>query len=107
MKVPKPRIKRNGIPGEFELVWSSAEITFAGVLLSAVLGFGAFITVTQIALGREMSSTTERVKAVEKQSDANGAAIKSHDEWARDQRARLDKRIDDEVIDRLKDRRYR
>jgi hypothetical protein len=51
-------------PGVYVMERSPMEIAIVGVLLSGVLGFGAWTVINQIALGRELVETRGDVKAI-------------------------------------------
>jgi len=60
----RPTRMVNGSPGVYTMERSPLEIAVVCVLLTASLGFGGWITVSQILLGRELSTVSSDIRAI-------------------------------------------
>lgn len=63
-KWTRPTRMVNGSPGVYTMDRSPLEIAVACVMLTAVIGFGGWTTITQIQLGRELSTMSSDVRSI-------------------------------------------
>lgn len=76
--MPRPRIKENGRPGELEIFWSPLEVAVVVLLLSVGIGFGSWVAITQIALGREIGEVSGELRSLKNELDVR--ATKAQEE---------------------------
>jgi len=86
--MPRPRIRKNGVPGESEITWSAMEVAVASVLLTGVIGFGAWISAVQIVTARSLAEVGGDVRALRNE-------LAARVEMADKQHAMYQKRLDD------------
>jgi hypothetical protein len=79
--MPRPRVRKNGVPDEMEIVWSPMEVAVVVLLLGSIVGFGSWLAVGQIALGREMGETRGAVETIQREMDVR--VQKANEEHAR------------------------
>lgn len=86
MNVPRPHIRPNGKPGEFELRWSPIELAFG----SAILALLAWLSLGQIAVGKQVVQSEGSIRTeIEILKTEAAARAKEHDHFLTREEFRL------------------